>query len=97
MVAQRPALAAVGGRVDAPSKRKKPKAGKMLKKRAAHPPSAARFVGRRSRDELDHHEHDSVKHLRQHGFESPEKPCVAIADERIKDLLGHAAHSAPPE
>jgi hypothetical protein len=44
--AQRLALAAVGGRVDSPSKRKKLKATKMPKKRAAYPPSAARCVGR---------------------------------------------------
>jgi hypothetical protein len=38
------ALAAAGRRVDSLSKRKKLKARKTLKKRAAHPPSAARFV-----------------------------------------------------
>jgi hypothetical protein len=43
--AQRLALAAVGGRVDEPSKREKPKAKKKAKKRAAYPPSAARCVG----------------------------------------------------
>jgi hypothetical protein len=43
---QRRALAAVGGRVDSPSKREKPKARKMPKKRGAYPPSAARCVGR---------------------------------------------------
>jgi hypothetical protein len=35
-----------GGGVDSPSKRKKPKATKMLKKRGAYPKSAARLVGR---------------------------------------------------
>ena len=44
VVAQRLALAAVGGRVDKPSKRKKLKARKTPKKRAAYPPSAARIV-----------------------------------------------------
>ena len=44
--------------------------------------STARIVGRRYRDELAYNEHDAVKHLRQHGFESPEKSCVAIADEQ---------------
>jgi hypothetical protein len=44
--AQRGALAAVGGRVDSPPKREKPKARKKLKKRAAYPPSAARCVRR---------------------------------------------------
>ena len=39
--AQRLVLAAVGGSVDSPSKRKKLKATKMPKKRAAYPPSAA--------------------------------------------------------
>jgi hypothetical protein len=59
---QRPALAAVGGRVDAPSKRKKPKAKKTLKKRAAYPPSAARRVGRSVLigQELTHMEHNLV-------------------------------------
>jgi hypothetical protein len=38
--AQRSALAAVGGSVDSPSKREKPKAGKMLIKRAAYPKPA---------------------------------------------------------
>ena len=45
--AQRLALAAVGEGVDSTTKRKKLKARKTLKKRAAHPPSAARCVGRR--------------------------------------------------
>jgi hypothetical protein len=53
----------------------------MPEKRADSPASSARFVGRRSRDELDSYEHDSTKHLCQHGFESPEKLCVASADE----------------
>jgi hypothetical protein len=43
--AQRLALAAVGGRVDSPSKQETLKATKMPKKRAAYPPSAARCVG----------------------------------------------------
>jgi hypothetical protein len=41
--AQRLALAAVGGRVDSPSKRKKLKARKMLKKRGAYPKSASKI------------------------------------------------------
>ena len=45
LCAQRLALAAVGGRVDSPSKREKLKAREMLKKRGAYPPSAARIVG----------------------------------------------------
>jgi len=60
------------------------------------PPSPpARIVGRRYRDELAYKEHDSAKHLRQHGFESPEKSCAAIADEQNQDLLRHEAHDAP--
>jgi len=46
--AQRLALAAVGESVESPSKREKSKASKTAKKRAAHPPSAARIVGRHS-------------------------------------------------
>jgi hypothetical protein len=42
---QRGALAAVGGRVDSPSKREKLKAREISKKRGAYPPSAARIVG----------------------------------------------------
>jgi hypothetical protein len=34
-----------------------------------------------------------MKHLRQHGFESPEKSCAAIADEQRKGLLRHEAHA----
>ena len=44
--AQRLALAAVGGRVDSPSKRESAEARKMLKKRGAYPKSGARCVGR---------------------------------------------------
>jgi hypothetical protein len=64
-----------------PSNEKKAEAEKMPEKRADSPASSARFVGRRYRDELDSSEHASTKHLRQHGFESPEKLCVASADE----------------
>jgi len=39
------ALAAVGAGVESLSKRKRLKATKKAKKRAAHPPSAARLVG----------------------------------------------------
>jgi hypothetical protein len=65
----------------------------MPLKRADSPASSARFVGRRSRDELDSQEHDSAKHLRQHGFESSEKSCAASADEQRKDSLRHEAHA----
>ena len=41
------ALAAVGAGVEWLVKRDKPKATKKVEKRAAHPPSAARCVGRR--------------------------------------------------
>jgi hypothetical protein len=44
VAAERFALAVVGERVDSPSKRKKLKARKMLKKRGAYPPSGARGV-----------------------------------------------------
>jgi hypothetical protein len=65
----------------------------MPLKRADSPASSARFVGRRYRDELDDNEHDAVKHLRQHGFESSEKSCTAIADEQNQDELRHEAHA----
>jgi hypothetical protein len=45
LYSQRLALAAVDWSVDSPSKRKKLKATQKLKKRAAHPSSAARIVG----------------------------------------------------
>ncbi len=45
IAAERSALAAVGGSVDSPSKRKKPKARQMPKKRGAYPPSVARLLG----------------------------------------------------
>jgi hypothetical protein len=45
--AQRFALAAVGAGLDSLVKRDKLQATKNAKKRAAHPPSAARHVGRR--------------------------------------------------
>ena len=51
-------------------------------KRADSPASGARIVGHRYRDELDHHEQDSKEQLRQHGFESSERPCTASADEQ---------------
>jgi hypothetical protein len=76
-----------------PSDEKKAKAGKMPVKRADSPASGARFVGRRYCDELDSQEHDSVKPLRQHGFESPEKSCAARADEQNKDKLRPEAHA----
>ncbi len=44
LAAQRWALAAVGGSVDSPSKREKPKARKMPQKRGAYPKSGARIV-----------------------------------------------------
>ena len=65
----------------------------MPKKCADSPASSARIVGRRYRDELAHNEHDSGKQLRQHGFESPERPCAASADEQNKDELRHEAHA----
>ena len=71
IASQRSALAAVGGRVDSPSKRKKLKAAKMLKKRGAYPPSAARIVRRihRTQDSLPEHQHhyrfDKLLHMIQ--------------------------------
>ena len=62
----------------------KAEAWKMPVQRADSPASSARIVGRRYRDELAHNEHDSGKQLRQHGFESSEKPCAASADERTR-------------
>jgi hypothetical protein len=63
-------------------KRKKLLAETAVLARRVPPSPPARIVGRRYCNELAYDEHDSVKHLRQHGFESPERPCVAIADER---------------
>ena len=59
------------------------------------PPSPpARIVGRRYCNELAHDENDSVKHLRQRGFESFEKPRVAIADERTTSLSRSTLYAA---
>ncbi len=69
---------------ETPSDEKKAEARKLPVKRADSPASGARFVGRRYGNELDSQEHDSSKQLRQHGFESPEKPCAASADERTR-------------
>ena len=67
--------------VDSVWKWEKLEAAQKAKKRAESHLSGARIVGRRLGNELDSYEHDSGKQLRQHGFESSEKPCAASADE----------------
>ena len=65
----------------------------MPVKRADSPASGARIVGRRYRGELDSHEHDSVQHLRQPGFERARETRRSKCGRANRDSLRHEAHA----